>query len=135
MSVMALNGVSPGKTPAVFWCIARTLRSAGLAALPGRFPLPSCDDLGYGDWGFFLASERRIGLYELRSVPLPEGVRTLDGPGIAACFELPIAEAGWYAAVLPECDDGRTLYGYLLEAAPTPPAPGARSANFLVEEA
>src|ERR1700679_3682495 len=63
--VLALNGLSPDQTPAAYWCIYQTLRSAGLAALPGRSRIPSFAELGYGDWGFFLGSDRAITAVEV----------------------------------------------------------------------
>src|SRR5262245_18367033 len=80
--ILAFNGLSPDQTPAAYWCIYQTLRSAGLAALPGRSRLPSFAELGYGTWGFFLGSDRAITPVEVGSVPIPEGVRTLDELGL-----------------------------------------------------
>ena len=73
--ILALNGLSPDQTPAAYWCVYQTLRSAGLGALPGRSRIPSFAALGYGDWGFFLGSDRAITSVEVCSVPLPQGVR------------------------------------------------------------
>ncbi len=114
--ILALNGLSPDQTPAAYWCIYQTLRSAGLAALPGRSRIPSFAELGYGDWGFFLGSDRAITSVEVCSVPLPQGVRTLDGPGLVDCFEFPRQQADQRTTIRPASDAGRTLYEYLLDA-------------------
>ena len=39
--VLALNGLSPDQTPAAYWCVYQTLRSAGLAALRGDTGCPA----------------------------------------------------------------------------------------------
>jgi spermidine synthase len=51
--ILAINGLSPDQTPAAYWCLYQTLRSAGFATLPGQSRVPSFAQLGYGDWGFF----------------------------------------------------------------------------------
>ena len=116
--LIALNGVSPEKTPAAYWCVYQTLRAAGLATLPGRFQLSSFAELGYGEWGFFLASNRAISPPEILSRAIPPGLRTLDGAGLASCFDAPRLRAELRKTIRPACDGGRTLYEYLLESAP-----------------
>src|SRR6516164_9256841 len=114
--ILAINGLSPDQTPEAYWCLYQTLRSAGLAALPGRSRIPSFAELGYGDWGFFLGSDRAITSAEVRSVPIPQGVRTLDGPGLVACFEFSRHQADRRTTIRPSSGEGRTLYEYLLDA-------------------
>ncbi len=114
--ILALNGLSPDQTPAAYWCIYQTLRSAGLVALPGRSRVPSFAELGYGDWGFFLGSDRAITPFEMGSVPIPQDVRTLDRPGLVDCFEFPRQQADQRTTIRPASDEGRTLYEYLLDA-------------------
>ena len=129
--ILALNGLSPDQTPAAYWCIYQTLRSAGLAALQGRSRIPSFAELGYGDWGFFLGSDRAITPFEVRSVPLPPGVRTLDGPGLADCFEFPRQQADQRTTIRPASDAGRTLYEYLLDATAIMPGEVGDTVCFL----
>jgi spermidine synthase len=129
--ILALNGLSPDQTPAAYWCVYQTLRSAGLAALPGRSRIPSFAELGYGEWGFFLGSDRAITPVEVRSVPIPQGVRTLDGPGLVDCFEFPRQHADQRTAIRPACDVGRTLYEYLLDATPIEPGEAEETVCFL----
>ncbi len=114
--ILALNGLSPDQTPAAYWCVYQTLRSAGLAALPGRSRVPSFADLGYGEWGFFLGSDRAITSVEICSVSLPQGVQTFDGPGLVECFEFSRQQADHRTTIRPASDAGRTLYEYLLDA-------------------
>jgi spermidine synthase len=114
--ILSLNALSPDQTPAAYWCVYQTLRSAGLAALPGRSRIPSFAELGYGEWGFFLGSERAITPVEVCSVTIPQGVRTLDGAGLVDCFKFPRQQAEERKTIRPESDVGRTLYEYLLDA-------------------
>jgi spermidine synthase len=129
--VLALNGLSPNQTPAAYWCLYQTLRSAGLAALPGQSRVPSFAQLGYGDWGFFLGSDRAITPEEVRSAPIPQGVRTLDGPGLMDCFTFPRQQADARSAIRPSSDPGRTLYEYLLDATAIEPGEAGETVCFL----
>ena len=58
--LLALNAVSPQRVPEAFWCLRKTVRSAGLSALPYRACIPSFRAQGYGAWGFLLASPRPL---------------------------------------------------------------------------
>jgi spermidine synthase len=129
--ILALNGLSPDQTPAAFWCVYQTLRSAGFAALPGRSRVPSFADLGYGVWGFFLGSDRAITPVEMRSVPIPQGVRTLDEPGLVDCFEFPRQQSDQRTTISPASDAGRTLYEYLLDATAIAPVEDVEKVCFL----
>jgi spermidine synthase len=129
--ILAVNGLSPDQTPAAYWCIYQTLRSAGLAALPGRSCVPSFAELGYGDWGFFLGSDRAITSDEVCAVPLPQGVRTLDGSALVDCFAFSRQQADARTTIRPACDAGRTLYEYLLDATAIDPRESGETACFL----
>jgi spermidine synthase len=129
--ILALNGLSPDQTPAAYWCVYQTLRSAGFAALPGRSRVPSFAELGYGEWGFFLGSDRAITPFEVGSVPIPHGVQTLDGPGLIDCFEFPRQQADQRKTIQPASDAGRTLYEYLLDATAIAPGEDEETICFL----
>ncbi len=129
--ILAINGLSPDQTPAAYWCLYQTLRSAGLATLPGRSRVPSFAELGYGEWGFFLGSERAITPAEIRSIPIPQGVRTLDDAGLVDCFEFSRQQADLRTTILPASDAGRTLYEYLLEATAIKPGESGETICFL----
>jgi spermidine synthase len=129
--ILALNGLSPDQTPAAYWCVYQTLRSAGLTALPGRSRVPSFGELGYGEWGFFLGSDRAITPIEMCSVSIPQGVRTLDGPGIVDCFAFPRQQADQRTTIQPASDVGRTLYEYLLDATAIEPGNAEEIVCFL----
>ena len=58
--LIALNAVSPQRVPEAFWCLRKTVRAAGLSALPYRACIPSFWAQGYGAWGFLLASPRPL---------------------------------------------------------------------------
>ncbi len=62
---VAVQASSPHLTPRAFWCIVRTVESAGLAALPYHAFVPS-----FGEWGFVLAGR------DLAGPP----VRLVNGP-------------------------------------------------------
>jgi spermidine synthase len=129
--ILAINGLSPDQTPEAYWCLYQTLRSAGLAALPGRSRVPSFAELGYGDWGFLLGSDRAITAAEVHSVPIPQGVRTLDKSGLVDCFEFSRREADRRTTILPSSDEGRTLYEYLLDATAIVPGEAEETVYFL----
>ena len=109
----------------------QTLRSAGLAALPGRSRIPCFAELGYGDWGFFVGSDRAITSDEVCSAPLPRGVRTLDASGLVECFEFPRQQADLRTAIRPASDTGRTLFEYLLDATEIEPGEAGETVCFL----
>lgn len=66
--VAGINAVSPQSAPEAFWCLHKTVRAAGLNALPFRACIPSFRAQGYGTWAFFLASHRRLRRADLRTV-------------------------------------------------------------------
>ena len=70
--ILAVNAVSPEKTPQAFACLAATLESAQLSAVPYAYELPSFMKEGYGRWGLFLASTQAISEAELASIELPK---------------------------------------------------------------
>jgi spermidine synthase len=89
--VAALNAASPQVTPEAFWCLRRTVRAAGLNALPFRVCIPSFRDQGYGAWGFLLAAKRRIRRADFRamaSCPVPTRALDLDRLWDAADFPM-----------------------------------------------
>jgi spermidine synthase len=129
--ILAINGLSPEQTPEAYWCLYQTLRAAGLAALPGRSRVPSFAELGYGEWGFFLGSDRAIAPAEIRSVPIPQGVRTLDGPGLVDCFQFSRHQADQRTTIRPSSDEGRTIYEYLLNATAIVPRDAEETVCFL----
>jgi spermidine synthase len=67
--VFVTQASSPFFSREAFWCVARTIRAAGLRTLPTHAYVPS-----FGDWGFILAAEQRP---DLGRVKLPAGLRYL----------------------------------------------------------
>jgi spermidine synthase len=63
-----------------FWCIAETLRAAGLKAWPYHAYVPS-----FGEWGYVLAGRRP---YEPPTT-LPAGLRFLNARTLAPMFDFP----------------------------------------------
>jgi spermidine synthase len=62
-----------------FWCIARTIESAGFAVRPYHALVPS-----FGEWGFVLAS---VSALDPPRAVRP-GLRFLDAPTLASLFVL-----------------------------------------------
>ena len=76
--VVATNAVSPTQRSQGFWCLYQTLFSAGLQPKPMRLSIPSFESNGYGDWGFFLASDRAIEKSEICALEFPESKQVLN---------------------------------------------------------
>ena len=130
--ILTFNGISPERTPAAFWSVYQTLRTAGLHALPAHYDLPSFTELGYGPWGLFLASDRPIEPDEIGAGAMPAGVSTLDRAALEALFRFPAAWAEGRISARPNCDDGRTLFEALLDARSAPAAAeGDEGISFL----
>lgn len=85
---VAANAVSPQTTPDAFWCLRRTVRAAGLSAVPYRVCPPSFRAQGYGVWAFLLAAHRPLTLRDLRDMacPVPTRQANMDGLWRAARF-------------------------------------------------
>jgi spermidine synthase len=69
---MVVQAGSPYFAPHAFWCIAETVRSAGLSVVPYHVDVPS-----FGDWGFVLAGHRPPGPLQLPATVADE-LRFLD---------------------------------------------------------
>ncbi len=76
--IMALNSVSPQITPEAFWCLNRTVRAAGLSALPYHVCIPSFRAHGYGAWAFILAANHPLSIKNLRALDCPVPTRQTD---------------------------------------------------------
>jgi spermidine synthase len=113
--VLAVNAVSPERTPQAFGCMGATLAAAGLGAIPYAFLLPCFQEEGYGRWGFFYASARPLRREELRRLHFPAGA-ALTPDDLVAGTLLPEAAAAEALAASPNRTD-ELLY-YLLNAAP-----------------
>ncbi len=71
--VLAVNAVSPSRTPDAYWSIYNSMRQCGAHPRPLRICLPSFSGRGYGkDWGFFFASMEPILRSEILSLELAE---------------------------------------------------------------
>jgi spermidine synthase len=79
--IVAVQATSPLFARSAFWCVARTLESAGLHTLPYRVFLPS-----FGEWGFVLAARGRLA----RPTHIPLGdLRYLNDQRLASLFVFP----------------------------------------------
>ena len=78
-AVVAVQSTSPLMARQSYWCINRTLESAGFQVRPYHALVPS-----FGEWGFVLAALRPIAP---PTTVLP-GLRYLDAPTLSAMFVL-----------------------------------------------
>jgi len=77
--VVAVQSTSPLMARQSYWCINRTLESAGFSVLPYHALVPS-----FGEWGFALGALRPID----PPVSVMAGLRYLDAATMAAMFVL-----------------------------------------------
>ena len=77
---IVVQSTSPMFARDSFWCIAETLKNAGLQTYPYHLYVPS-----FGEWGFVLAGTH---VYAPPS-SVPAGLRFLDSKGIPLLFEFP----------------------------------------------
>jgi len=75
-----VQATSPMFARRSFWCIAETIRSAGLAARPYHVYVPS-----FGEWGFVLAGARGYA----PPTELPGDLRFLTPVTVAQLFDFP----------------------------------------------
>ncbi len=78
--LMVVQSTSPMFARDSFWCIAETVKQAGLRTYPYHVYVPS-----FGEWGFVLAGFRE---YEIPS-SLPRGLRFISAEGLPALFQFP----------------------------------------------
>jgi spermidine synthase len=77
---IVVQSTSPMFARDSFWCIAQTLRQAGLQTYPYHVYVPS-----FGEWGFVLA-----GTHEYAPpAALPSGLRFINAEGLPALFQFP----------------------------------------------
>jgi spermidine synthase len=78
--VMVVQSTSPMFARDSFWCIADTLKQAGLRTYPYHVYVPS-----FGEWGFVIASFHEY----VPPISFPSGLRFLDVTGLPALFQFP----------------------------------------------
>jgi spermidine synthase len=78
--VIVVQSTSPMFARDSFWCIANTLKQAGLKTYPYHVYVPS-----FGEWGFVLASQHDY----TPPTSLPAGLRFIDVKGLPALFQFP----------------------------------------------
>jgi spermidine synthase len=77
---LVVQSTSPMFARDSFWCIAETIRQAGLQIFPYHVYVPS-----FGEWGFVLAGTRSYS----SPASLPRGLRFLNTEGVPALFQFP----------------------------------------------
>src|SRR5882724_3387008 len=78
--LMVVQSTSPMFARDSFWCIAQTLKQAGLQTYPYHVYVPS-----FGEWGFILASTHDY----TPPTSLPSGLRFINVEGLPALFQFP----------------------------------------------
>src|SRR5271156_4625186 len=78
--VIVVQSTSPMFARDSFWCIAATLKQAGLRTFPYHVYVPS-----FGEWGFVLAGTHDY----TPPTSLPSGLRFVDAKGIPLMFQFP----------------------------------------------
>jgi len=78
--LMVVQSTSPMFARDSYWCIAETLKQAGLKTYPYHVYVPS-----FGEWGFVIASFRE---YQIPT-SLPQGLRFVSVDGLPALFQFP----------------------------------------------
>jgi spermidine synthase len=78
--LMVVQSTSPMFARDSFWCIAETLKQAGLRTYPYHVYVPS-----FGEWGFVIAGFRDYRL----PTSLPRGLRFVTIEGLPALFQFP----------------------------------------------
>jgi spermidine synthase len=76
---IAVQATSPLFARRAYWCVVRTMESAGLSVRPYHAFVPS-----FGEWGFVLASRRALAV----PATAPPGLRYLDDASMASLFVL-----------------------------------------------
>src|ERR1700723_3677386 len=78
--LMVVQSTSPMFARDSYWCIAETLKQAGLKTYPYHVYVPS-----FGEWGFVIASFRDYRI----PTSLPHGLRFVSVDGLPALFQFP----------------------------------------------
>ena len=78
--LMVVQSTSPMFARDSFWCIAETIKQAGLLTYPYHVYVPS-----FGEWGFVLAGHREY----KPPTTLPAGLRFVNLQGLPALFQFP----------------------------------------------
>jgi spermidine synthase len=78
--LLVVQSTSPMFARDSFWCIAQTLKQAGLQTYPYHVYVPS-----FGEWGFILAGTHEY----IRPAAVPSGLRFVSAPGLASLFQFP----------------------------------------------
>lgn len=83
-SIIAIQCTTPFVARRSYWCIIRTLESAGFIVSPYHMAVPS-----FGDWGFALASPHLNALPERLAPEVDGRLRCLTSSTLSGLFQLP----------------------------------------------
>lgn len=83
-AVISLQCTSPLVAPKSYWCVLRTLQTAGFHVLPYHAAVPS-----FGDWGYALAAVRPLTVPDRIPAELQQQLRFLNDTTMASLFIMP----------------------------------------------
>ena len=84
-AMVAIQCTSPLIAPQAYWCIVRTMESAGFQIRPYQATVPS-----FGVWGFALASPGNIPQPQQLAPAIAGKTRFLNNDGLKSLFDLPV---------------------------------------------
>ena len=110
--IAAFNACSPTRSPQAYWSIFQTISRAGLYPKPLQVSIDSFAALGYGEWGFFLASPCPIKSAELNKIVLPPDCRYLSRQTLLEAMRLesgPLIHGLNFRRTIDKAEDLRAL--------------------------
>jgi spermidine synthase len=113
--VLAINAVSPQKTPQAFWSIFNSIARAGLHPRPYHVEIPSFAAQGFGkDWGFLLAAKTVINEedFDTTIAGIFSGEILRNKADVTALFEFPSDFFDFQPKAIPAADGSSILLHY-----------------------
>jgi spermidine synthase len=83
-AIVSIQCTSPLIAPQAYWCILRTMESAGFKVRPYQATVPS-----FGVWGFALASPGDVPPPQQLATAVAGKTRFLNDAGLRSLFDLP----------------------------------------------
>jgi spermidine synthase len=113
--VIAINAVSPQKTPQAFWSIFNSIARAGLHPRPYHVEIPSFAAQGFGqDWGFLLAAKNIINAndFDTTNAEIFSGEIIRNNVDVKNLFEFPSEFFAFQPKAIPAADGSSILLHY-----------------------
>jgi spermidine synthase len=113
--VIAINAVSPQKTPQAFWSIFNSIARAGLHPRPYHVEIPSFAAQGFGqDWGFLLAAKKQINAddFDTNRAEIFTGDVIRNSNDVINLFQFPIDLFDFQPKAIPAANGSSILLHY-----------------------